>query len=169
MKIPSIITAAVLAICMTGLSGCGSKKEKASSQAPAQKPPVQQADQAPPQKGGPLVAPPRDEADVAPLKERILAQYKAGDYAAIYREASAGFREVGPEPQFIALWKKQIVETGPFKEAKEVSHSVRPDDKFLLYTYHVQYLNKKKQLRLTFGRSNKGKMELTGINQTEIK
>jgi hypothetical protein len=176
MRITStIITSVVLAICMTGLSGCGAKKEKAG-QAPAQKAPAQQAvqaqqqkGQAQQQKGQAVVASPRDEADAAPLKERVLAQYKAGDYAAIYREASTGFRAVGPETQFIALWAKQHQETGAFKDAKEVSHTVRPQDKFLIYIYHVQYANKKKQLRLTFGRSNKGKMELTGINQTEIK
>jgi len=115
------------------------------------------------------VAPPKDEAEAATARTRVLSQVKNKEFSAIYKEASSGFREIGPEEQFIAQWNKQLQETGEFKESKEVSHLVRPADKFIVYTYAVTYENKNKELRLTFGRSKNGKMELTGINQKEVK
>jgi hypothetical protein len=151
-----------LIITLAVLPACNAKKDK--------------PEQALPQKGSPatppnaaVTAPPQDEADTTPLKEKVLAQLKTGDFAAIYRDASAGFREVGPEQMFLAQWNKQLQETGPFKDAKETSHSVRPTDKFLVFIYTVTNENKQKELRLTFGRSKKGKMELTGINQRDPK
>lgn len=116
-----------------------------------------------------LVASPQDEADAEPLKTKVLAQVKAGDYASIFKGASDGFKEVGPEQKFVALWQQQLQQTGAFKKAKEVSHTVRPGDKFLIYNFEVQYEKANKVLRLTFGRSKKGKMELTGINQSDPK
>lgn len=167
-----IATPVILMIMLAALPGCDSKKEKAD-----QAKPPQQAVPATPQKPGAAQAPqapqvaasPQDEADAAKLKEKVLAQVKAGDFSAIYKEASAGFREVGPEAQFVGLWRQQLKQTGAFKEAKEVSHTVRPQDRFLVYIHHVQYEKARKELRFTFGRSKKGKMELTGINQREIK
>ncbi len=116
-----------------------------------------------------LVATPRDQGDAASAKERIISQIKKSDYAVIYKEASAGFRAVGPEEQFVAQWNKQLLETGPFKGIKETAATVRASDGFIIYLFAVQYEKKNKELRLTFGRSKKDKMELTGINQHEIK
>jgi hypothetical protein len=165
------ITPAILIILLAALPGCKSKQDK-PAQAPEQKSaqgPSQPAPGQPLQPAGPVVAPPQDEAEAATAKTRVLSQIKNGEFAAIYKEASAGFREVGPEEQFVAQWNKQLQETGAFKDAKEVSHTVRPTDKSIVFTYAVQYEKKKKELRLTFGRSKKGTMELTGINQKEIK
>ncbi len=170
MRTTFITAVALCVIIFAGLAGCSSKKEKA--------PLPQQAALSSASKTKPIAgvaqtpataASPQDEADAAILKQKVLMQVKAADFSAIYKEASAGFREVGPENQFTGLWQLQLKETGPFKDAKEVSHSVRPQDKFLIYIYHVQYEKVKKELRLTFGRSKKGKMELTGINHKEIK
>ena len=173
MNYVRITTAVTLMIILAALPGCSSKKEKTEqAQAPqhamssASKIPAK-AGEAPP--NAVVTASPQDEADAAKLKEKVLAQVKAGDFSAIYKDASAGFREVGPETQFVALWRQQLQQTGAFKEVKEISHTVRPQDKFLVFNYHVQYEKAKKELRLTFGRSKKGKMELTGINQREIK
>lgn len=164
--------AIALMILLAVLPGCSSKKENADQvRAPhqvltsASKTPTK-ADASNPVD---VVASPQDEADAAILKKIVLAHLKAGDFSAIYKEASAGFREVGQEQQFVALWQKQLQQTGAFKDAKEVSHTVRPQDKFLVFIYRVQYEKASRELRLTFGRSKKGKMELTGINQREIK
>lgn len=165
------ITPVILIIFLSALPGCKSKQDKAG-QAPEQKnaqelslpAPVQ-----PPSPAGPAVALPQDESEAAAVKARVLSQVKNGEFAAIYKEASAGFKAVGPEEQFIAQWNKQLQETGAFKEAKESGHTVRSTDKFIVFSYVVQYARKKKELVLTFGRSKKGKMELTGINQREIK
>jgi len=123
---------------------------------------------------------PRDEADVVPVRDRVLAHYEAGDFAAIYQEASKGFREVGSKEQFVALWKNQLEQTGAIRSYKETNHGIRPTDRFLIFTYRVQYEKIPKELRLTFGRSTAGKlqlfggskggkMELTGIHQTDNK
>lgn len=113
-------------------------------------------------------ADPRNEADVVPVRDRVLAHYKSGDFETIYQEASKGFREVGPKEQFVALWKNQFEQTGAVKDFKETGHNIRPADKFLIFIYRVQYEKMPKELRLTFGRSKDGKTELTGIHQTDI-
>ena len=164
MKFARIVTTLFVMILLTTLSGCSSKKET-SDQAPPQK-----ADLANPSshKGDAVEASPQDEADASMLKASVLAHVKVGDYTSIYKEASTGFRAVGTEGQFLAMWQNQLQETGAFTDAKEISHKVRPQDKFLVYIYDVKYEKMHKALRLTFGRSKKGVMELTGINQTEL-
>ena len=160
----------VLMIILAVLPGCSSKKEKADQAQPQQQMMTSASKTSgPAQAKAAVSASPQDEADAAILKKKVLAQVKAGEFSAIYREASAGFREVGPEEQFAGLWEQQLKRTGAFKDSKEISHSVRPQDKFIVYIYQVQYDKAKKELQLTFGRSKKGKMELTGINQREIK
>jgi hypothetical protein len=170
----------VSAVVAAASAGC-SKKEQQPAQAPATPPgaaPQQQAGQ-PQQQKGEVKAAPRDEADVVPVRDLILAHFKAGDFEAIYREASPGFREVGPKERFAALWKNQFEQTGAIKNITETGHSVRPSDKFLIFTYRVQYEKMPKDLRLTFGRSDEEKsgffsrakerkMELTGIHQTDV-
>lgn len=165
------ITPVILIIFLAALPGCKSKQDKAG-QAPEQKNAKELSQPAPvqpPPPAGPAVALPQDESEAAAVKARVLSQVKNGEFAAIYKEASAGFKAVGPEEQFIAQWNKQLQETGAFKDAKESGHAVRSTDKFIVFSYVVQYERKKKELVLTFGRSKKGKMELTGINQREIK
>ena len=155
----------IYVIFLAFLPGCNSSKEN-SPAPPAQKISGQtQISSA----HVPVVAPPQDEAEAAKARDHVLSQVKKGDFAAIYKEASAGFQKVGAEEQFIALWNKQLQETGAFKDAKETDHTVRPSDKFIVFTYIVQYEKLKKELRMTFGRSKKGAMELTGINQREVK
>lgn len=170
MNNASSIAKISLLILLAAASGCGQNKEKSSQAVPAQAGQPQSSPDgqtAAPQKGA-LVASPQDASDAAIAKEQVINSLKASDFGAIYKQASAGFREVGSEQQFIALWQKQLLETGAFKEAKQTSQSIRPADRFLLFTYQVQYANMSKELRLTFGRSKAGKLELTGINQKQI-
>ena len=165
MKNVSSLAKISLLIVLTAAAGCGKDQEKSGQAAP------QQAGQSPvAQAGKPaaVVASAQDEAEASVAKEQVIKYIKSNDFSSIYKQASAGFRQVGSEQQFIALWQKQLQETGAFKSAKQVSQSVRPADKFLLFTYQVQYANMIKELRLTFGRSKGGKLELTGINQKQI-
>ncbi|MDR3581342.1 MAG: hypothetical protein P4L44_15385 [Oryzomonas sp.] len=153
----------VSALAAAACAGC-SRKEQRPAQASQQKKDV--------------IADPRDEIDVVPVRDRVLEHYKAGNFEAIYQEASKGFRQVGQKEQFVALWKNQLEQTGAIKDFKETGHGIRPADKFLIFTYHVQYEKMPKELRMIFGRSdagkmqpfgrsNDGKMELTGIHQTD--
>jgi len=154
-----------LLLLLPALPGCGKKQDNAA-QAPAQSVPTQPK----PQQGAVVtLTPAPEEPESAAAKTRVLAHIKGAEFASIYREASAGFRQVGTEQQFLELWNRQLQETGAFKDAKEVTHGIRPTDKFQVYIYTVQYEKKPKQLRLTFGRSKQGKVELTGINQTDVK
>jgi hypothetical protein len=164
MNYAGTITTVFLIILLAALPGCDSKKEKA-----AQAPPHKADQPQSPQKASAVVAAPRDKADAVAVKSRVLGQIKRGEFAVIYKDASAGFREVGTEQQFLAQWSKQLQETGAFKEAKEISHTVIPEDGFQEFKYNVRYENKTKELRLTFGRSKKGKMELTGFHQKDVK
>lgn len=152
-------------VLLVALAGC-SKKENA--QAPAPSAPQPQAAGAAP-KATAATPEQRDEAEAGVVRDRVLAQVKQGQFAEIYRQASAGFREVGAEQRFVDLWRRQVEETGAFKDAKLLEHSVRPQDKFQVFIYAVEYEKKAKQLRLVIGRSKKGAFELTGINQTELK
>jgi hypothetical protein len=172
MNYSGTLTTVSFMVILAALPGCNSKKNdvaKAPEQKTAQRQISSAHGQAKPQAAGAVVAPPKDEADAAALKARVLAQVKNRDFAAIYKDASEGFRNVGPEERFVALWNNQLLETGAYKEAKETTHTVRPTDRFLVFTYLVQYEKKKKGLTLTFGRSKDGKMELTGISQKELK
>lgn len=170
MKNVSSLAKILLLILLTAAAGCGKDQEK-SGQATPQQPgqsPTAQAGKAAAPAGGAVVASAQDEAEASVAKEQVIKYIKSNDFSSIYKQASAGFRQVGSEQQFIALWQKQLQETGAFKSAKQVSQSVRPADRFLLFTYQVQYANMIKELRLTFGRSKTGKLELTGINQKQI-
>jgi hypothetical protein len=163
-RIVAIVAVAMMTV-FAALSGCSKKEKEKASETQS----VQNAAQpAAPGKSSPATSSPQDEAEADTLKTQVLAQVKNKDFAGIYRGASAGFREVGPEDRFVAAWDKQLLETGAFKDARQTSHAVRPTDKFQVYTYLVRYENMNKELRLIFGRSSKGKMELTGINQHAI-
>ena len=164
MKYTRRVTATFIIIILAALSGCNSKNEKSEQKTNGANSPLN----SPLQKGGVIEAVPQDEAEVAVLKERVLARVKAGEFSAIYKDASDGFRAVGPEQRFLEVWQRQLEETGAFKDAKEISHTIRPGDKFLVIVYDVGYEKKHKALRLTFGRSKKGVMQLTGINQKDL-
>ena len=163
MKDVRTVTTVFLMMILAALPGCGTKKEK--TQAAPQN--AAQGQQAQPAGAAAAVASPKDAADAAAANARVLAQLKAGDFAGIYKESSAGFREVGKEKDFVGLGKMSRQKTGPIKKSEEVSHNVKPGN-FYVYTHHVLYENVKSELRLTFARSKDGKMELTAINQKDI-
>ncbi|MDR3579946.1 MAG: hypothetical protein P4L44_08300 [Oryzomonas sp.] len=168
----------VSAVVAAAVSGC-SREERQPPQSPAtrQGAAPQQMWQFPQQKRE-VKAAPQDEADVIPVRDLVLTRFKAGDFEAIYRDASKGFREVGPKERFASLWAQQLEQTGTIKDLTETGHSTRPTDGFLIFTYRVQYERMPKNLSLTFGRSDEktgffgrskaGKMELTGIHQTDV-
>jgi hypothetical protein len=164
MNFVRITTTIAFIITLSAVIGCSKKEKAVQPQAPQQS-----ATTSAKKAGGQVAASPQDEVDVVPLKAKVLTLLKAGDFASIYKDASDGFRKVGPEDQFVALWKQQLQQTGKFKDAKEISHTVRPTDKFIVVTYKVQYEKANKAVRFTFGRSGKGKLELTGINQSDPK
>ena len=167
------LSPAVIFLLLTvAVFGCSSQKNDPASGA-AQKNSQQQHSSArgvgKPPAAAAVVATPRDQSEAATVKDRVVSQLQKSEFTAIYKEASAGFREVGPEEQFVAQWNKQLLETGQLKNIKETAHTVRPSDGFIVYLFTAQYEKMTKEVRLTFGRSKKDRMELTGINQHAIK
>lgn len=165
------ITPAILLFMLAMLPGCNSKKEQAE-QVPLPQPvpaaPTKTGGVASPSKAA-IVIPTQDEADAVALNKKVMELLLANDFAAIYKNASDGFKKVGTEKAFVELWQKQLQQTGPFREAKEVSFAVRAEDKALATIYKVQYEKASKSVRLITGRSKGGKMELIGINQRDPK
>ncbi len=165
-----ITTVTALIIMLAALPGCNSKKEKAEqAPLPLQASPSSARTAAEAAKKAVVIVPDKDEEDSSKLKSMVLEQLKKNDFAAVYKSASEGFRKVGAEQVFVALWQKQLQDTGAFKEAKEVSQAIRPDDKALAVIFKVQYEKASKSLRMIFGRNKDGKMELIGINQRDPK
>lgn len=145
--------------------GCKSKQET-----PAAKP------AAPPPKSGEIkaisgqnaagtpVTSPRDKSDAEAAAARVLSQMEAGDFAAIYKEASPGFKQIGSESLFVAKFQQTRQKTGPFKKPQEISIVTLPDETYVL-VYRLENERFKTERRLTFDRSKSGKMELFGLNQ----
>lgn len=108
----------------------------------------------------------KDKTDARAQAERLLAQMKSGDYATIYRESAAPFKELGTEPQFVTMMQNTRQKTGAMKSSTETGQETGPDMRQMV-NYSVQYENVLSNLRLSFLRSAQGKMELVGLNQKD--
>jgi hypothetical protein len=138
------------------LTACNSKKEE--KQLSPSHPPVQVAQQVPVSS--------KDKADADAVATQVLNWFKSGDFKSIYRHASPGFQAIGTEGQFVAAFEKIRANTGPVKDIKQTKYYGRPDN-YTVYLYEVRYAKVASELRLTFGRSKEGKMELCGLNQKD--
>ena len=168
------IKTALLLMAIAAAAGCKSKQETPAGVA---KQPVQGANssarsQNPADKkfvsgenasGGPTI-PPKDLADVRAASLRVLAQLEAGDFPTIYKEASPGFKQIGPEAGFVAKFSQTRQKVGVLKNPKEISIGVRPDKSYVM-VFNVQNDHFKTDMRLSFTRSGDGGMELAGLNQ----
>lgn len=143
------------------ISACNSKNEQNPVPAPAKPAQIQQV----PIKTVPVIS--RDKADADVVTAQVLAQFKAGDFKSIYRNASTGFQEIGTEGQFVGVSQQTRAKTGPVKAIKEIKYFGLVGN-FTVYLYEVRYDNVVSELRLSFGRSKSGKMELCGLNQRDI-
>lgn len=162
MKSARCVKAAVLLLVLTVFVGCDSKGDKPGANAV---PPKEQ-----PGASAPVVtdtAPPeKDRTDARAEGTRVIAQMKAGQFQAIYQEASPAFRELGTEPQFVGMMEQTRKKTGALKGSKETGLETGSDKRQML-TYSVEYDNVRSNLRLSFLRSKEGKMELVGLNQKD--
>lgn len=110
------------------------------------------------------VASPQDKADIRAAAAHVLAQMQTGDFAAIYNEASPGFKQIGTESKFVAKFQQARQKVGTLKNPKELSFDTRPDASHVL-VYRLESERYKSTIRLTFTRSQSGKVELAGLNQ----
>lgn len=160
MKPYQYVVLSALLFATSLLAACNSNKEQnvTNPVTPAQ---VQQV----PIKTVPVVS--QDKADADVVAAQVLAQFKAGDFKSIYRNASAGFQEIGTEGQFVGVAQQTRARTGPVKDIKEIKYFGLVGN-YTVYLYEVRYDSVVSELRLSFGRSKSGKMELCGLNQRDV-
>lgn len=159
-----IKTALLLIVVVTCL-GCKSKQEAPGVNTGA-----------PPQKAGEIKAisgqnvtgavatSPQDKSDAEAAAARVLAQMEAGDFPAVYKESTPGFKQIGSQASFVAKFQQTRQKTGVLKNPKETSFITRPDKTHVLI-YRMENERFKTDMRLTLARSQSGKMELAGLNQ----
>jgi len=159
------IKTAFLLVVLVTIIGCKSKQDKpgASTGAPQEK---AAAPVIPPQgkPGTPIVASPQDKADAQAAAVRVLALMESGDFPAIYKDSAAGFKQIGSEREFVTRFQRTRMRVGVLKKPQQISFEKLPGNGYIL-VYRVENERYKTDVRLTFARSQSGKMELAGLNQ----
>jgi hypothetical protein len=159
------IKAAFLLVIMLSFSGCKSKQDKpgAGEGAPQEK---AAAPAAVPAQAKPVapVATPKDKADAQAAAVHVLALMESGDFPAIYKDAAAGFKQIGSESQFVAKFQQTRKNVGVLKNPRELKFGTLPGNGYV-FVYRLENERYKSDIRLTFSRSPGGKMELAGLNQ----
>jgi hypothetical protein len=159
-----IKTAFLLVILVTFI-GCKSKQDKPRANtatpqdkaaAPAVVPPRDKS-------GAPVVSP-QDKADARAAAVRVLALMETGDFPAIYKDSAAGFKQIGSESQFVTKFQQTRKSVGVLKKPQEISFGTLPGNGYV-FVYRVENERYATDMRLTFARSQSGKMELAGLNQ----
>ncbi|GAM08044.1 hypothetical protein OR1_00314 [Geobacter sp. OR-1] len=154
---------AVLLFVMLSLNGCKSKQEApATSTGSPQEKAAQTAPATVQVKPG--IASNQDKADAQAAAVRVLALLESGDFPALYRDAAAGFKQIGSEDQFVAKFQDTRKRVGVLKNPQQISVGTLPGNGYVLQ-YRVENDLYKTDYRLTFARSQSGKMELAGLNQ----
>jgi hypothetical protein len=114
--------------------------------------------------GGAIATSGTDKADAEAAAARVLGQMEAGEFSALYQEASPAFQKIGTEAAFVARFQQARQKTGPLKDQKQTSFVTR-DDRAHVLVYRMENDQFKTERRLTFARSKDGKMALQGLNQ----
>lgn len=165
MNCPHRIKTAFLFLILLSLIGCKSKQDKpgTTAGAPQENAAAPAAVPSQTQPTAPLVSP-QDKADAQTASARVLALMERGDFPAIYKESSAGFKQIGSESQFVAKFQQTRKSVGVLKKPQEISFGTLPGNGYVLI-FRAENGRYKSDLRLTFSRSPSGKMELAGLNQ----
>jgi hypothetical protein len=158
------VKAALLSTLLLAVAACGSNKDKApqagAAPAGAAQPAAVQA------KGAAPVVPEQDKADARAAAAAYLDQLKKADFRTMYGGASAGFKELGTEAQFVTMMERTKAKTGAVHGSRELTMETGADKRQMI-TYSVDYDNVRSNLRLSFMRSKEGKMQLVGVNQKD--
>jgi hypothetical protein len=158
------IKTTLLLVILVTFIGCKSKQDKSATNAAAPQgktatPTIPLQDKS----GAPSV-PPQDKADAQAAAVRVLALMESGDFSAIYKDSAAGFKQIGSESQFVAKFQQTRKSVGVLKNPQPISFGTLPGNGYV-FNYRVENERYKSELRLTFARSQSGKMELAGLNQ----
>jgi len=159
------IKTGILLVILATFIGCKSKQEDkpgTSTVTPQEK---AAAPAVPTQsKTGASDVSPQDQTDAQAAAVRVLALMESGDFPAIYKDSANGFKQIGSESQFVAKFQQTRKNVGILKNPQLISFGKLPDNGYV-FSYRVENENYKTDLRLTFTRSQSGKMELAGLNQ----
>jgi hypothetical protein len=109
-------------------------------------------------------ASPQEKEEARAAATKYLAQFTAGDFAGLYKNATPGFKQIGTESQFVEKFQQTRQKVGALKNPKEISFETRPNKSHVL-VYRLENDHYVTDMRLTFIRSKSGKMELDGLNQ----
>jgi len=158
------IKTAFLLVVLVAFVGCKAKQDKSGTNAGA--PQEKAAAPALPtqDKSGAAVVPPQDKADAQAAAVRVLALMERGDFPAVYKDAAAGFKQIGSESQFVAKFQETRKNVGVLKNPQQISFGTLPGNGYV-FVYRLENESYKSDIRLTFARSQSGKMELAGLNQ----
>jgi hypothetical protein len=155
----------VLLVAAVAFSGCKSKQEAPAANGAA---PQQNAGAVKSISGktaaGVVTASPQDKSDVKVAADKVLAQMESGQFADMYKDASAGFKQIGKEADFVAKFQQTRQKVGPLKGQQETSFVTRPDQVHIVI-YRMENDRFTTERRLSFARGKSGKMELVGLNQ----
>jgi ABC-type enterochelin transport system substrate-binding protein len=159
------IKAASLLVVLVMFIGCKSKQDKpgASTGTPQEKAAAPAAVPSQDKSGTPDVSP-QDKADARAAAVRVLALMESGDFSGIYKDAAAGFKQLGSESQFVAKFQQTRKNVGVLKNPQEISFRALPGNGYV-FIYRLENGGYKTDVRLTFARSQSKKMELVGLNQ----
>ena len=166
MNYISCIKTAFLLVILATFIGCKSKQDKpdASTGTPKDKTAAPAAVPARDKPGAPPVASPQDKADARAAAVRVLALMERGDFPAVYKDSAAGFKQIGSESEFVAKFQQTRKRVGVLKHPQEITFETLPGNVYVL-VYRVENERYTTEVRLTFVRSQSGKMELAGLNQ----
>ena len=153
----------LLAILVTCIS-CKSKQDKTAANSGTPQQSAGSPGAPAPGKSTAPLASPQDKADSQTVAARVLILMESGDFHSIYKDSSAGFKQVGSEDQFVGKFQQTRNSVGVLKNPREISFGVLPGNGYVL-VYRAENERYKSDLRLTFTRSPSGKMELAGLNQ----
>lgn len=106
----------------------------------------------------------KDKADAEAAAVLLLAQLEAGDFSGLYKGASAGFKKIGSESQFVYKFQQTRQRVGVLKNPRKISAALRPD-KSVMIVYRLDNERFNTDIRLTLSRAENGRMELAGLNQ----
>lgn len=159
------IKAVFLLVILVTFIGCKPKQDKPVTNVGTPKEKVAAPATVPPKDNpGATAVSPQDKADAQAVAVRVLAFMESGDFPAIYKDSAAGFKQIGSESQFVAKFQQTRKNVGVLKNPHEISSATLPGNGYV-FIYRLENERFKTDLRLTFARSQSGKMELAGLNQ----
>lgn len=165
MNCVHVIKSVFLLVIIVALIGCKSKQDKpATNTGASQEKTAEPAAVSPQNKSATPVVPPQDKADAQAAAVRVLALLESGDFPSIYKDSAAGFKQIGSESQFVAKFQQTRKNVGVLKNPQQISFGILPGNGYV-FIYRLENESYKTDMRLTFARSQSGKMELAGLNQ----